>query len=362
MSSTVTYKGSTLTTVDNQTRVLETSGKYLEDDITIVDVTGGGSPTLQTKTKSYTPSETAQSETVTYDSGYDGLDEVSISVGAISSTYVGSGITQRDSSDLSASGATVTAPSGYYASSATKTISSGSATPASSISATGASVTTGTNTLTLSKSSVANTPQVSAGYISSGTQGNSSVSLSATVTTKGATTYYPGTSNQTINASQYLTGIQTINAVSQTNLSAENIKSGTTISISNGNGNIWSVTGSYTGGGGSSKNVQIVQQNNTRITATSYTKACGDITVSKTGTYDIYWTAYRTSSSGTWGTQLYIGSSAYGNIMSTFQNSYFQTVHLTGVSLTQNDVISVYGRSRGSNYYLYVGQLTIIES
>jgi len=38
MSTTVTYKGSTLTTADNQTRVLKTSGKYLEDDITIVDV------------------------------------------------------------------------------------------------------------------------------------------------------------------------------------------------------------------------------------------------------------------------------------------------------------------------------------
>ena len=42
MSSTVTYKGNTLTTVDNQTRVLSTKGKYLEDDITIVDVSGGG--------------------------------------------------------------------------------------------------------------------------------------------------------------------------------------------------------------------------------------------------------------------------------------------------------------------------------
>ena len=130
-------------------------------------------------------------------------------------------------------------------------VPSGSATPASSISATGATVSTSTNTLTLSKSSVANTPQVSAGYITSGTQGNSSVSLSATVTTKGATTYYPTTSDQTIASGTYLTGTQTIKAVSQTNLEAGNIKNGTTITISNGNGNIWSVTGSYTGGGAS---------------------------------------------------------------------------------------------------------------
>ena len=39
MASTVTYKGATLTTVNNQTRVLLTSGKYMEDDVTITDVT-----------------------------------------------------------------------------------------------------------------------------------------------------------------------------------------------------------------------------------------------------------------------------------------------------------------------------------
>lgn len=43
MSTTVTYKGSTLTTVENQTRVLNTAGTWLEDNITIVDVTSGGS-------------------------------------------------------------------------------------------------------------------------------------------------------------------------------------------------------------------------------------------------------------------------------------------------------------------------------
>lgn len=42
MSTTVTYKGSTLTTVNNQTRVLETAGTWLDDDITLTDVTSGG--------------------------------------------------------------------------------------------------------------------------------------------------------------------------------------------------------------------------------------------------------------------------------------------------------------------------------
>lgn len=60
----------------------------------------------------------------------------------------------------------------------TVTIEKGTVTPISSLSATGATATTGTNTITLSKS-VSNTPQVSAGYIFSGTPGNTSVSLTA---------------------------------------------------------------------------------------------------------------------------------------------------------------------------------------
>lgn len=51
--------------------------------------------TLQSKSVSYTPSETAQSGTVTADSGYDGLSSVAVSVGAISSTYIGSGVTRK---------------------------------------------------------------------------------------------------------------------------------------------------------------------------------------------------------------------------------------------------------------------------
>ena len=137
MSTTVTYKGETLTTVDNQTRTLLTAGKYCEDDFTLTDVSGGGG-TMQSKSVSYTPSESAQSATITADVGYDGLDEVSVSVGAISSTYVGSGITRRSSSDLTESGAIVSVPAGYYETSASKavpfsTIYTGSSDPSSSL-------------------------------------------------------------------------------------------------------------------------------------------------------------------------------------------------------------------------------------
>ena len=133
---------------------------------------------------------------------------------------------ENDSSDLSVSGGTVTVPAGYYSSSASATVASGSATPASSLSATGASVSTGTNTLTLSKS-VTNTPQVTAGYVSSGTSGSSSVSLTASVTTRSSATITPGTSNQTIAAGTYITGAQTI--LGDANLVAGNIVAGKTI-------------------------------------------------------------------------------------------------------------------------------------
>lgn len=42
MSTTVTYKGSTLTTVDNQTRTLKTAGKYMEGDVILTDVSSSG--------------------------------------------------------------------------------------------------------------------------------------------------------------------------------------------------------------------------------------------------------------------------------------------------------------------------------
>ncbi len=146
---------------------------------------------------------------------------------------------ENDSSDLTVSGATVTAPAGYYSSSASASVASGSATPTSSLSGTSASVSTGTNTLTLSKT-ISNSPQVTAGYVSSGTAGNTAVTLTASVTTKAAATITPGTSNQTIASGTYLTGAQTISG--DANLLAGNIVSGKTIFGVAGTAQIPSIT------------------------------------------------------------------------------------------------------------------------
>ena len=115
--------------------------------------------------------------------------------------------------------------------------------------------------------------------------------------------------------------------------------------------------------GGESKNIQVVQ-GTTRTTSSTLTEIGAEMTVSKTGTYDVYWSAFRstTSSSYTYGTQLYVGGSAYGTQNTTW-SSHVQDNHLSNVSLTANQKIRVYGRnSRGSSYYIYAPTLVIVEA
>lgn len=177
--------------------------------------------------------------------------------------------------------------------------------------------------------------------------------------TIGATTYRASTSSQTINAGTYHSAAATIAAVSATNLTAANIKSGTTISISNGQSNLWSVTGTYTGGGGTAMNVQTSQSTTRR--ANTALGSINSLTCTTAGTYDVYWTCTRSNTSQTWGSQLYIGGSAYGTEDTTWSN-HVQTVKLTGVSISANQTVAVYGRSRGSSYYIYAPQLTIVQT
>ena len=122
---------------------------------------------------SVTPTESSQTI-----GAKDTMMEGPVTVNAIPSNYVGSGITQRSSSDLSASGATVTAPAGYYASNATKTVASG---------------TEGTPTATkgtVSNHAVTVTPSVTnaAGYISGGTKTGTGVSVTAAELVSGSQT------------------------------------------------------------------------------------------------------------------------------------------------------------------------------
>lgn len=192
----------------------------------IVNVPTGS--TINNQNKTVTPSESIQS--ITADSGYTGLGTVTVN--GIPFDYVGSGIDQLDSSDLTVSGATVTVPAGYYENGASKSVTTmtlptaaassatsdytskatigrstaaqyinippgynstgayyvinavadGSATGPSSLSGSSATITTGTNTITLTKTGVTTTPTVSAGYVSSATASTATVALTASVT------------------------------------------------------------------------------------------------------------------------------------------------------------------------------------
>ena len=146
-----------------------------EMNTAVANIQTGGGGNMQVKSETYTPTETTQTDSITPSTGYDGLSEVDITVNAVSSTYVGSAIDRNDSTDLTASGATVTAPSGYYENSASKTVQSG---------------TEGTPTATkgtVSNHAIAVTPSVtnSEGYISGSTKTGTAVSVSASEVTSG---------------------------------------------------------------------------------------------------------------------------------------------------------------------------------
>ena len=281
------------------------------------------SPSLQSKSKSYTPTTSQQSETVSADAGYDGLSSVAITVNAMPS---------------------------------------GSVTAPSTIEGTSATVSTGTNTLTLTKT-VSVTPSVTtAGYVSSGTAGNANVRLTASVTTQTAQTIHPSTTQQTIASGRYLTGTQTIAPVTTTNLTADNIKQGVTVQVGDASDSdcVASVTGTYSGGGGSSMNVQTAQST-TRSTSTSGSSVIS-LTCSKSGTYTVRWSTFRSSTSGTWGSRLYIGGTAHENMNTSNWSNHIQNREVTGVSISANQAVAVYVQSRGTNYYGYVGTLTIIQT
>lgn len=170
-------------------------------------------------------------------------------------TDVTGDIASKTSSNMTVSGATVTAPAGYYASAASKSVASGSATtPATTITAnpTVSVNSSGLITATVSKTQSV-TPSVSAGYVSSGTAGTITVSGSGTsqLTTQAAQTIHPSTTDQTIASGKYLTGAQTIKAVTTTNLTAANIMQGVTVKIGDSTDDdcVASVTGTAATGG-----------------------------------------------------------------------------------------------------------------
>lgn len=144
--------------------------------------------------------------------------------------------------------------------------------------------------------------------------------------------------------------------VADTTATAADVASGKYFYAANGT----RTAGTSSGGGGASMNAQVAQSS-TRATSTSYTEVIS-LTCDTAGTYDVYWTTFRTSTSGTWGSQLYVGNSAHGSAQTGSWSNHVQNIHLSNVSISANQEVSVRVRSRGSNYYGYVGTLTIIQT
>ena len=168
----------------------------------------------------------------TSDANATASDILSGKTAYVNGVKVTGNIATKTSSNLTASGATVTVPAGYYASQATKSVSTGSATtPKTTIAKSPSISVNSSGKITATFSATRDiTPTVTAGYVSSGTAGTITVSGSETkqLTTQAAKTVTPTTSNQTaVSSGVYTTGAITVKG--DANLKAENIASGVSI-------------------------------------------------------------------------------------------------------------------------------------
>lgn len=313
-------------------------GVYLGSNA--VDMQGGfvsgGSSGVKLQSKTVTPSENTQ--TVNPDSSYDALS--SVTVGAISNTYIGSGVTKKSAATYTPGTSDQSIASGQYLN-GTQTIKGDSNLTATNIKSgvkifnvTGsyAGSSSGGNTPNLQTKTV--TPSESTQTVSpdSGYDGLSKVTVNAIsstyigsdVTKKSAATYIPKTTDQSIASGQYLSGTQTIKG--DANLVAGNIKSGV---------NIFGVTGTYAGGGSSGGN----GNNNVEAYAITDTNPSVNFKTAS-GTIKI-WGYGTITSSGGWGGQTtslvafegdkYHKSAIYGGPSSTNLSLSISNGKLTGL-------------------------------
>nr|DAL07767.1 MAG TPA: tail protein [Caudoviricetes sp.] len=313
-------------------------GVYLGSDA--VDMHGGfvtgGASGVKLQSKTVTPSENTQ--TVNPDSSYDALS--SVTVEAISNTYIGSSVTKKSAATYTPGTSDQSIASGQYLN-GTQTIKGDSNLTAANIKSgvkifnvTGsyAGSSSGGNTPNLQTKTV--TPSESTQTVSpdSGYDGLSKVTVNAIsstyigsdVTKKSAATYIPKTTDQSIASGQYLSGTQTIKG--DANLVAGNIKSGVSI---------FGVTGTYAGGGSSGGS------GNNNVEAYAITDTNPSVSFRRTDGAIKIWGYGTMTSSGGWGQQTtsliafagdkYYKSAMYGGPSSTGLSLSISGGKLTGL-------------------------------
>lgn len=197
-----------------------------------------------------------------------------VTVNAIPSNYVGSGITRRSSSDLTVSGARITAPSGYYENNASEVVPNATLTGVSILN-TGASISTGSNTLILSKSNASYTVQSSGGYVlaseqtvTSNVQLRADCTINPSLTVSGPTItapsgYYSSSASESVASGSAGTPTATKGTVSNHSISV-------TPSVTN-------TTGYITGG----------TKTGTAVTVSASELVSGSQTISQNGTVNV---------------------------------------------------------------------------
>ena len=192
--------------------------------------------------------------------------------------------------------------------------------------------------------------------------------IAGTITSKGATIYNTSSSDQVISSGQYLSGNQTIRAVTTSGISAGNIKAGTTVLVgdSNTSGRIANVTGTFTDpstvstGQTAATSAQIVQGysawvDGEELQGTIVAKTTGNITenfTSTTGYINIPAGVYSPTSSFT------LTCGAYNADSSTSSNS---TVSVD-IDITSASAYGFVTSSAGLGTYLTISPDTTATS
>lgn len=161
------------------------------------------------------------------------------------------------------------------------------------------------------------------------------------------------------NTTGYITGgTKTGTGVTVT---ASELASGNKSITSNGN-NIDVVgysTVSVNVSGSTGKNVQVYSGYES-VKNNGYIASDVKLTVAKSGTYNVSWVAWRSSSQGTMGTNLYKNSTS-GTNQQTFTGTYGQCITLTNQQYNADDVLTIYATSGSNSRTIYIGNLVIEE-